>query len=183
MAADNTLDALRKLKVDCLYNKSTHFNAAYRLKKASNLFRTALIIGSILATFSTIMNVGLWDKIQGDTTVIQVIVNILGAVGGFLIMYTTTFSDYKAKIDMAYKHENIGSELNQTFKKIRNTEASFLDGLIKEDELKSNLEELTDTYSVLCKSAPITEPEDYNKAKTDFTEGNLTTYTEQELNA
>ena len=183
MAADKTLEALRKLKIDCLYNKSTHFNAAYRLKKASNLFRIALIIGSILATFSTIMNVGLWDKIQGDTTIIQIIINILGAFGGFLIMYTTTFSDYKTKIDIAYKHENVGNELNQAFKKIRNVEALFLDGLIKEDQLKIELEKLTDSYSSVCKPAPITEPQDYDKAKADFKAGNLTNYSEEELNA
>jgi len=183
MAADNTLEALRKLKVDCLYNKSTHFNAAYRLKKSSSRFRTALIIGSIFASFSTIMNVGLWDKIKGNTTAIEVFINILGAGGGFLIMYTTTFSDYKAKIDLAYKHENLGSKFNQVFKEIRNTEAAFLDDLIQKIELKSRLEELTKSYSTLCEAAPITEPEDYAKAKADFKDGNLTMYTKEELNA
>ena len=44
--ANETLLALQKLKVDCLYKKSTHFNAARRLKNTSNKFKIALIVGN-----------------------------------------------------------------------------------------------------------------------------------------
>jgi len=177
-----TLTALKKLKVDCLYKKSTHFNAARRLKKSSNTFRYFLIAGTILASFSTIMNVGIWDKISGNILAIQVIVNVLGALGGFLILYTTVFSDYKSRIDNAIKHDNIGNDLNLIFKKIRNTVALYQDQQIDDAELQEALEELTNDYSSKCYAAPITDDQDFQKARNDFEKGYLTEYTEKELN-
>lgn len=177
-----TLNALKKLKVDCLYKKSTHFNAARRLKRSGNIFLFFLITGTIFASFSTIMNVGIWDKIPGDTVAIQVIVNVLGALGGFLILYTTVFSDYKSRIDTATKHDNIGNDLNLIFKKIRNTEAIYDDKLINDAELQKALEELTRDYSSKCYAAPITDRKDFEQARNDFSKGYLTEYSEEELN-
>lgn len=180
--ADNTLNALRKLKVDCLYKKSTHFNAARRLKTDSDRFKVALIIGTIAASFSTIMNIGIWDKLPGDTGWIEVVVNILGALGGFLILYTTTFSDYKSKIDTANKHENLANELNLIFKRIRNIESRYLDHLIDDSKLSEYLDLLTNEYIAKCSNAPITTDQDYLKAKENFDKGYTSEYTEQELN-
>jgi len=177
-----TITALQKLKVDCLYKKSTHFNAARRLKSAGNAFRFFLIAGSIAASFSTIMNIGVWDKISESTLAIQIVVNVLGALGGFLILYTTAFSDYKSKIDTAAKHDNIGNDLNLIFKKIRNTEAFYQDKLIDDAELQKNLEDLTNEFTSKCYAAPIAEKKDYLQAKEDFEKGYLTEYTEKELN-
>lgn len=177
-----TLTALKKLKVDCLYKKSTHFNAAKRLKKSGNVFRYFLVAGAIFASFSTIMNVGIWDKIPESTLTIQIIVNLLGALGGFLILYTTVFSDYKSKIDTAAKHDNVGNDLNLIFKRIRNTEAIYQDKLMNETELQKTLEELTNDYTSKCYAAPITEKKDYQLARRDFEKGYLTEYTEEELN-
>ncbi|MBN1181668.1 MAG: SLATT domain-containing protein [Bacteroidales bacterium] len=179
--AKETLLALQKLKVDCLYKKSTHFNAARRIKRSSNVFQLFLIIGTIFAAFSTIMNVGIWDKIPCDTLVIQVIVNVLGALGGFLILYTTTFSDYKSKIDTANKHDNVGNDLNLIFKNIRNTEAAYIDDLITDDQLLKTLNDLTTEYVAKCYSAPITEKEDFEQAREDYKNGYLAEYTDEEL--
>ena len=179
----HTLQALKKLKVDCLYKKGTHFNAARRLQTISTVYRYLLIIGTIAASFSTIMNVGIWNKIQGDTTVIQVVVNILGALGGFLILYTSAFSDYKSKIDLSNKHENIANDLNLIFKRIRNTEAKYLDGLFADQQLADSLDSLSQEYITKCGSAPITKDEDYLKARDNFNEGYTTEYTEEELNS
>ena len=176
------LNALKKLKVDCLYKKSTHFNAARRLKKSGNVFLLFLIAGTIFASFSTIMNVGIWDKIPGDTIVIQVVVNVLGALGGFLILYTTVFSDYRSRITTASKHDNIGNDLNLIFKKVRNTEAIYQDNLMDDTELQKTLEELTNEYTSKCYAAPITNDKDFQKAREDFKKGYLTEYTEDELN-
>ena len=181
--AEKTIEALKKLKVDCLYKKSTHFNAARRVQKEANIFRFLLIAGAIVASFSTIMNVGLWDKIEGDTTIIQIGINVLGALGGFLILYATAFSDYKSKIEMANKHENVATDLNLIFKRIRNTEAKYLDELISNEELSKNLDELTQAYINKCASAPITKNEDYLLTRENVEKGYTTDYTEKELNS
>jgi hypothetical protein len=128
------------------------------------------------------MNVGIWDKIQGDTITIQVIINILGALGGFLILYTTTFSDYNSRLDTANKHDNVGNDLNLTFKKIRNVEAAYSDKLINEEQLLKELNELTNDYITKCYAAPITDKSDYENARKDYEKGCLTNYTDQELN-
>jgi hypothetical protein len=177
-----TLNALKKLKVDCLYKKSTHFNAARRLKKSGSVFRYFLIAGTIFASFSTIMNIGIWDKIPDMPISIPIIVNVLGALGGFLILYTTAFSDYKSRIDTATKHDNVGNDLNLIFKNIRNTEAFYQDKLINDAELQKALEELTNDYTSKCYAAPITDDQDFQKARTEFNKGYLTEYKEEELN-
>jgi hypothetical protein len=177
-----TLIALQKLKVDCLFTRSNHFNASRRLNQSSTSFRRLLVVGTIFATFSTIMNVGVWDKIQGDNTLIQVIVNVLGALGGFLLLYSTTFSDYYQKMETALKHENVGVELNLIFKQIRNTEAYFKDQLIDNEQLRNKLEELTELYISKTTSAPITNDKDYQKTKSNFEKGATAEYTEKELN-
>lgn len=180
--AKETLTALQKLKVDCLYKKSTHFNAARRLKSSGKWFQWLLIGGTIFASFSTIMNVGIWDEITRDTKWIQIIINILGALGGFLILYTTAFSDYNSKIDTSIKHENVANELNLIFKRIRNTEANYKDGLIDGDRLNEELSKHTDDFVAKCNSAPITKDEDYAKARKNFKKGFTADYTDKELN-
>ncbi|MCA0398866.1 MAG: hypothetical protein LCH51_15815 [Bacteroidetes bacterium] len=180
-SAPKTLEALRKLKVDCLYKKGTHANAARRVLTDSDRFRWALILGTIFASFSTIMNVGIWDKIPGPTICIQVIVNILGALGGFLILYTTAFSDYKSKVELANKHESISIDLNMIFKKIRNTEAWYIDGLISDQDLVTQLGGLSKEYINRCQNAPLTKDEDFLKARENFQQGYAAEYTEEEL--
>jgi hypothetical protein len=175
-----TVVAFRKLKVDCHYKKSTHFNAARRIKIEGDRFQYALIFGTIAASFSTIMNIGLWNKFPNSEG-IQVIVNILGALGGFLILYTTTFSDYRSKIDLANKHENIANDLNLIFKKIRNNEARYLDKLMTDEQLSDVLENLTEQYTMKCSSVPITLDEDFQKARKNFKKGYSSDYSEEEL--
>lgn len=179
---DHTLIALQKLKVDCHYKKSTHFNAARRLKTDSNVFKVFLILGTIAASFSTVMNIGIWDKIEGDTIMVEIIVNVLGALGGFLILYSTTFSDYKTKIELAAKHESIATELNYTFKKIRNSEAKYLDKLITKENLSEAVDSLSQEYIEKTVNAPITKDEDYEKARENFSKGFTSEYTDNELN-
>lgn len=180
MKAPETLKTLQKLKVDCLYNKDTHFNASVRIQKEAYRFRFFLILGTVFASFSTIMNVGLWDKIDADTTSIQVIVNLLGALGGFFILYTTTFSDHNSKIDLASKHANIANNLNLLYKKVRTAEATFIDDLLNPEGLVKKTEEYSTEYYSICNSAPITLKEDFLKAKENFNNG-YTKYTQQEL--
>lgn len=180
---NETLLALQKLKVDCLYTRGNHFNCARRLKRKSTFFRRFLVGGTIFASFSAIMNVGVWDKIPGENTMIQVIVNILGALGGFIILYATTFSDHYQKMELAVNHENVGVELNLIFKQIRNTEAFAKDRMLNEEQLKEKLEELTKLYISKTKSAPITTDEDYQTTKKNFENGATAEYTEKELNA
>lgn len=181
--ATHTIEALRKLKVDCLYTRSSHFNAARRLQIDSNRFRVWLIIGTIAASFSTIMNVGVWEMIPNLNVCIPVTVNVLGALGGFLILYTTTFSDYRSKIEVATKHDSIGTDLNLIFKRIRNIEANYADGLLDNDQLREALDRLTQEYTSKCANAPLTTEEDFQKARRNFKDGFTATYTDEELKA
>lgn len=179
---NNILEAFRKLKVDCLYSKSTHFNASNRIKTNSVKFKWLLIGGTILASFSTIMNVGIWDSIPNNPIWIEVVVNILGALGGFLILYSTAFTDYKSQIELANSHQQIASELNFVFKKIRNIEAKFSDNILSKQQLSEELDKLTEEYTIKLVNAPITEEEDYIKARDNFQKGFTSEYMETELN-
>lgn len=181
MKTSETLTVLKKLKVDCLYNKDTQFNAARRVHIEANRFRIFLVVGSICASFSTIMNVGLWDKINSDTTSIQVVVNLLGALGGFLILYTTTFSDHNSKIELSNKHFSVGNTLNLLYKKVRLTEATYVDGLINDQELLRKVEDYSTEYHSICNSAPLAISTDFLKAKENFDKG-YSDYTKEELN-
>jgi len=153
------------------------------MQSAGDRFRIWLVAGTIAASFSTIMNVGIWDKIPGANVGVQVIVNVLGALGGFLILYTTTFSDYKSKIEVAAKHDTIATDLNLIFKRIRNTEANYADGLLSNEQLCDALYRLAEEYNSKCVNAPLTTDGDFQKARDNFKNGFTATYTEQELNS
>ena len=180
MKSTETLTALKKLKVDCLYSKDTQFNAATRIHLEASRFRIFLVIGTVFASFSTIMNVGLWEKIAIDTQAVQVVVNLLGALGGFLILYTTTFSDHNSKRELSIKHRNVGDSLNLLFKKIRLTEAAFLDNLLNDQELLKKIEEYSLEYYSIFNSAPQTLEGDFLKAKSNVGKG-YAEYTKEEL--
>jgi hypothetical protein len=180
MKATETLKALRKLKVDCLYNKDTHFNAGQRVHTEAHRFRLFLIIGTISASFSTIMNVGVWDKIPGDTVIIQVIVNVLGALGGFLMLYTTTFTGYNDKIELSSKHYSTANNINLLYKKVRTTEAAYIDTLISEQDLLKKLDEYITEYTSFSNAAPITKEVDFLKTKENIDKG-YADYTKEEL--
>ena len=180
---EETLKALQKLKVDCLYAKSTHFNAARRTEKEANHFKYWLIGASIIAFVSIVMNLGIWEKIQGEPDWMEMAANILGTIASGVILYTTTFTDYQAKLDRATVHQKTGNSLNLVFKRIRNTEASVKDGLIVGKELKALLDGFSGEYITITEAAPITKFEDYKQAKKDVRNGNLSDYTEKELNA
>ena len=175
-----TLTILKKLKVDCLYNKDTQFNAARRVHIEADRFKVFLVLGTIFASFSTIMNVGLWDNLTFNTEIIQVIVNLLGAVGGFLILYTTTFSDHNSKLDLSSKHSIVANSLNLLYKKARLTEAAYVDELINDQELLRKVEDYSTEYHSICNSAPLATQADFLKAKENFDKG-YSDYTKEEL--
>ncbi|GCC53254.1 hypothetical protein SanaruYs_34970 [Chryseotalea sanaruensis] len=175
-----TLKALQKLKVDCIYKKNTHFNAARRVHSEANRFRIFLIAGTISASFSTIMNIGVWEHINIDTTYIQVVVNLLGALGGFLMLYSTTFSDHNSKIELSAKHEVVGNSVNLLYKKTRIAEAAYVDELLNGEQLIKRLDEFSSEYHSICNSAPLTDDKDFLKAKEYFDKG-LSEYTDREL--
>lgn len=184
----NTIEALQKLKVDCLYKKNTHANAARRLYKEAKQFKNFLIVGSALASISIIMNIGLWDTMKTPVNynyilVIQIIFNLIGAAGGLFVFYGTYFSDYYIKMEQATQHELVCTDLNLTHKKIRNIEAIYLDSQLSDEMLKEKLESLTEEYSAKINSVPITENIDFEKAREDFQKGYSTEYTEKELNS
>ena len=183
---NNTLEALQKLKVDCLYKKSTHANAARRLFKESKRFKNYLIFGSALASISTIMNIGVWDTMKSPATynyvlAVQIIFNVIGAIGALFVLYASFFTDYYAKMEQANQHENVCTDLNLTHKKIRNIEAKYLDGQITDILLSNELMNLTEEYTTKIKSVPITQFKDFQKAREDFKKGYLTDYSEKEL--
>lgn len=186
--ATKTIEALKKLKVDCLYKKSTHANAARRLNKEAKRFKVLLIIGSAFASISSIMNIGVWDTLKTPENrnyilVIQIIFNFVGAVGALFVLYATYFSDYYNKMDQANQHELVCTNLNFTHKKIRNVEAMYIDEKLTDDMLIEELKNLTEEYTVKIKSVPITESDDFQKAREDFNKGYLTDYSDKELNS
>lgn len=179
---NETLKTLRKLEVDCLYTKGKHFNAAERLQKESKWFRLGLILGSCFTAFASFMNIGIWSKIPGDTLWLQMITNVLGAIGALFVLYTTTFASYYAKMEESIKHDRIGVDVNLISKLIRNTEAAYKDRILDDSSLHKALHDFTTQYHEIIKNAPITTEADYKKTKANFNDGN-TEYTEKELNS
>lgn len=186
--SNKTLEALQKLKVDCLFKKATHANASRRLSREARLFKKFLIIGSAFASVSTIMNIGVWDTMKTPENsnyilAIQIIFNIIGASGALFVLYASSFSDYHNKMEQANQHELVCTDLNLTHKKIRNVEAIYLDGKITDEMLVEELNSLTEEYTSKISSVPITESADFQNAREDFKKGYLSDYTEEELNS
>lgn len=170
-----TLDEVKKLRVDALYGKKKHFNAADR-KRRYHLWTgiPALIINLLLGSYL----VGALSSVLPD------LCNWVGAafalIAAALIALQTALNFERT----AELHQSIGTRYLSVAKECGRLIAYCKDDKVEASSLREQLENLARRHDEInCDAAKCpTSDADYRKAKQGFKEGEEE-YTEGEFNA
>jgi len=171
---NNSIDKLKRIKVDCLYGKKKHFNAADRNHAYHYQIGVPLIVVNIL-TGSVIFYV----LTDGTTNWIKYVPLILALIAAILSGFQTYFN-LPSRVE---GHRRLGNRYLAVMKKCDRMLGYITDGVIKEDSLIERIETIAlevDDINTEAEAFPTTK-EDYFLAKKGIESGEEN-YTEQELN-
>ena len=171
---NNTTERLRRIKVDALYGKKKHFNAADRNEKNHDkigipLFIINIVTGSILFYVIT----------DGATNWIKYVPLALAVISAILSGFQTFFN-FQKRVE---GHRRIGNKYLSIMKKCDRLQGYIADKVITNEELISKIENLANEIDSINNEAEIypTNSSDYKQAKQGIENGEEE-YTEKELN-
>lgn len=159
-----TEEKIKRIKVDCLYGKKKHFNAADRKENYHYWIGVPLTIITILTT--TILFYVLTD---GATNWIKFIPLILAFAASFLSGFQTYFNFNK----QVEGHRRVGNKYLAVLKKADRLQGYITDKIISSEELIKQFETLASNVDEINKEAePFpTSNADYLKAKKGIENG------------
>lgn len=168
-----TDETLKRLKVDCLYGKKKHFNAADRKEQYHFWIGVPLTVINILT--ATVLFYVLTD---GQTSWIKYIPLALAFVASFLSGFQTYFN-FNKQIE---GHKRVGNRYLALYKKADRLEGYISSNRIPENEIIRSLEKVAEEADDINKEAEqfATSQKDYNKAQQGIRDGEER-YTEEEL--
>lgn len=171
---NNTADKLKRIKIDALYGKKKHFNAAERNEKNHYRMGIPLVVINILT--GSILFYVITD---GATNWIKYVPLIL-ALASALLSGLQTFLNLQKKVE---GHRRVGNKYLAVVKKCDRIQGYLTDNVISNEELIFRIESIaqeTDSINIEAESYP-TNNSDYALAKKGIGNGEEE-YTEKELN-
>lgn len=170
---DKTIENLKKIKVDALYGKKKHFNAADREQNYHQRLGIATILINVFGAsglFYILSNITLdWLKYT---------LLVLIFIGAFISFIQTYFNFSK----QSEGHRSIGNRYLSIYKKCNRLEGYIDDGVIDNKYLINSIEEISkeiDSVNTNAESFP-TNNKDYAKAQKGIKNGDES-YTDDEL--
>lgn len=155
---EHTIDRLNKIKVDAIYGKKKHFNAADRLQKYHYIIGAALITVNVL-TGSVLIST-LKEGAEGWMKYTILALPFLAALLGG---YQTLFNLQK-KVE---GHRRVGNKYLAIMKKCDRLQAYVKDKQVSPEELRERIEEIATAMEDINREAESfpTSDRDYQKAK------------------
>ncbi len=170
---ETTFEKLKRIKVDCLYGKKKHFNAADRNEQKHYSLGIPLTIVNILT--GTVL---FYVLTEHSTGIIKYIPILLAFIASFLSGFQTYFNFNKN----AEGHRRLGNRYLASMKRIDRLQGYIVDKLVSSAEIILNLEKVAQEVDEINKDAeqfPTTN-KDFNKARQGIV-GGEEDYTEKEL--
>ncbi len=173
MPYDNLLINLKQIKVDALYGKKKHFNAADRKSKYNKYFTCPIIIIEI-ATGSVLFYI-----ISNDIPDLFKYIAAGAALFAAILSGLQSFLDYPKKVE---GHRNVGNRYLALYKESKGIEAAMIDQVLTNDIIFNKLENISKNINEInCDAEPFpANAKDYDKAKKSIEAGDEE-YTEKEL--
>ncbi|MBA3647271.1 MAG: SLATT domain-containing protein [Chitinophagales bacterium] len=170
----NSTDKLKRIKVDSLYGKKKHFNAADRFKKYHYKIGIPLIAINILT--GSILFYVLTD---GATNWIKYVPLVLALIAALLSGFQT-YLNLPQKVE---GHRRVGNRYLSVMKKCDRLQGYIADNLITLEVMIQRLEEIATEADDINKEAEAfpTNENDYNVAQKGIKDGEEN-YTDNELN-
>ena len=169
----NTKDRIKKIKVDSLYGKKKHFNAAERKEKQHFWIGIPLIVLNVV-TGSVLLYVLTDDKTNWVKYVPLVLAVIAAILSGF-----QTFLNLQKKVE---GHRSVGNKYLTIMKKCDRLQAYIDDDAINDRDLIESVEQIAseiENINIDSESFP-TNNSDYQLAKKGVESGEES-YTKNEL--
>lgn len=171
---DNALNILRRIKVDALYGKKKHFNAADRKDREHYLLGIPLVALNIITT-----SILLYALTDGKNDWIKYIPIVLTLITSLLGGFQTYLNSQKS----AEAHRRIGNQYLSVLKKCDRLQEYAKSFLINNEDLVKEIESIAKKVEDINKEAEShpTNRKDYALAKKGIESGEEC-YTESELN-
>lgn len=151
---NNTIDKLKRIKVDSLYGKKKHFNAADRIEKTHLRIGVPLIIINLVT--GSILFSALTDNRADWAKYIPLVLAFIAALlSGF-----QTYFNLPKKVE---GHRRVGNKHLSIMKKCDRLQGYIADALISANDLIIRIEELASEVEEINKEA-----ESYPTSKNDF---------------
>lgn len=169
---ENTIKNLKKIKVDAVYGKKKHFNAADRKQG----YHTAINITNLI--FEAIISILLFVILYTENFWLKIISLIFAATVTVLIGFQIRSNYCK----MAEGHRSVGNRYLALFKKCVRLEGYIKDNLIENNSIPDEIEGIADEIDKINIDAEIfpTSDNDYKKAKKGIESGEED-YTDEEF--
>jgi hypothetical protein len=171
---NNTTDKLKRIKVDALYGKKKHFNAADRNERNHYRIGIPLVIINILT--GSILFYVITDGASNWVKYVPLILALISALlSGF-----QTYLNLQKKVE---GHRRVGNKYLAIMKKCDRLQGYIIDKVVSNDDLVSRIESIAqdiDSINIEAESYP-TSNSDYLLAKKGIENGEEE-YTEKELN-
>lgn len=171
---NNTTDKLKRIKVDALYGKKKHFNAADRNEKKHFRIGVPLVVINILT--GSILFYVITD---GASNWVKYVPLVLALVAALLSGFQT-YLNLQKKVE---GHRRVGNKYLSVMKRCDRLQGYIADNVITNEDLINRIEEISieiDSINVEAESYP-TSNADYQLAKKGIESGEET-YTDNELN-
>jgi len=169
----HTTEKIRRIKVDSMYGKKKHFNAADRKQKYHYW------IGIPLITLNTITSGTLLANLENTETWVKHLPAILAFLAALLAVYQTFFNFSK----QVEGHRNVASDYLALMKKCDRVQGYIADKAISQDMIMEMVEDLGSEAARINKAAAAyhVSNKDYKLAEKGIKEDGEEEYTEQEL--
>lgn len=169
----DTIAVIKRIKVDALYGKKKHFNAADRKEKYHYWIGIPLLILNIIS--GSILFYVLTDGIDGWVKFIPLVITLITAIlSGF-----QTFLNHEKKVE---GHRRVGNKYLAILKKSKRLESYLNDNVLLNEEIVKRLDNLSEEIDNVNIEAEMfsTNQQDYDNAKKGIQDGEET-YTMDEL--
>lgn len=170
-----TIEEIKKTKVDALYGKKKHFNAADRKRRYRLWLNIPVIVFNVLLGGSLLFTL-LEEASPENAKILAAIFSFAAAV----MVGISTFFNFSKEID---GHRKVGNKYLEVVKKSNQLLASYKDEIISDQELVSRHEELLELnlkVNTESESFP-TNKSDYIKAQKGIKDFGEEDYLPQEL--
>ena len=163
MGEDHTIRAVERLRIDALYGKKKHFNAADRKERYNTGIGVSLIVANAVIASNLVY------VLVSDIHTIYTAISLIGFTATLLAIVQAFFNYSRT----AEQHGMIATNYLHIAKECSRIKAYYLDGILSADELREQLDNLAQKYELITEDAVClsTNRDDYEKARDGFEDG------------
>ena len=163
MGEDHTIRAVERLRIDALYGKKKHFNAADRKERYNTCIGIFLIVANVVIASNLVY------MLVSDIRTFGMIIGIVGLIATVLAV-VQSFFNYSRTVE---QHRMVATRYLHIVKACSRMKAYHLDGILSADGLRERLDDLVQKYELVTEDAVglSTNRKDYEKAQKGFENG------------